>query len=350
MTNARNQPDAATLCEMLQAARARTLAYAAHLRRDQWLGPYLKIVNPPLWELGHLGWFQEYWCLRYRPDGSLAAPMLQGVDALYNSALVPHAERWRLSLPDVAQMQQYLRDVLDAVVARLAYEGATEHLRYFVQLAVFHEEMHNEAFDYTLQTLGYSAKKTEQKQMLTISSCAGDSAISGGRFRLGAQTDDGFVFDNEKLAHEVTVLPYRMSRTAVSNAEFARFADEAGYTRRELWSEDGWRWCAEANATAPLYWMKQGADWRVRRYDQHVPLEDCAAVIHVNWYEAEAYCKWAQRRLPSEAEWEFAAATAPDDLLRKRRYPWGDTLPHESHANLHGMAEQAVDVAAFPEG
>jgi iron(II)-dependent oxidoreductase len=167
---------------------------------------------------------------------------------------------------------------------------------------------------------------------------------------LGAQAGDGFVFDNEKWAHEVQVQPFQMARTAVSNAEFAAFVDDAGYARRECWSDAGWRWRAEANANSPVYWKKQGADWQVRRFDQWLPLQPNAAVIHVNWYEAEAYCRWAQRRLPTEAEWEFAAATAPGNLAHKRRYPWGDAVPTAGHANLFGVAGNTVDVNAFGEG
>ena len=344
------QPDATTLREMLYAARARTLAYAARLQPDQWLGPYLSIVNPPLWEIGHLGWFQEHWCLRYGTDGSLAPTLMQGADEIYNSAVVPHAERWRLALPTVDQTLKYLRLVFDAVLARLEHEGATEHLRYYAQLAAFHEEMHNEAFDYTCQTLGYAAEKAQRKQIVISTVCTGDVPVAGGRFLLGAGVGDGFVFDNEKWAHDVEVQPFRMARTAVSNGEFAAFVDDAGYARRELWSEDGWRWRVRFNATMPLYWEKRGANWQVRHFDQTVPIEPDAAIIHVNWYEAEAYCKWAQRRLPGEAEWEFAAATAPGNLTHKRRYPWGDAPPTATHANLYGVASRTVDVSACPDG
>src|SRR5688572_8257726 len=151
------QPDAAALREMLHAARERTLAHANALEPAQWLGPYLQIVNPPLWEIGHVGWFQEHWCLRYRADGTLAPSMLVDADLRYNSATVPHATRWHLALPTVDQTLNYLHGVLEAVLARLDREGPTEHLRYFTQLSVFHEEMHNEAFHYTRQTLGYAA-------------------------------------------------------------------------------------------------------------------------------------------------------------------------------------------------
>src|SRR6188768_655679 len=125
MRTAQIHPDAATLCEMLHAARARTLAFAQDLQEDQWLGPYLKIVNPPLWEIGHLAWFQEHWCLRYQTDRTPAQSLLNGADGLYNSAVVAHHTRWQLALPSVDQTLAYLHNVFDAVLARIAREGAT---------------------------------------------------------------------------------------------------------------------------------------------------------------------------------------------------------------------------------
>ena len=342
--------DGSALRAMLHGARERTLAYARALQPLQWLGPYLSIVNPPLWEIGHVGWFQEHWCLRYRAQGPLAPAMLPDADARYNSAIVPHAERWRLALPAPDQTLAYLGEVLDAVIARLAREGPTEHLRYFVQLAVFHEEMHNEAFHYTRQTLGYPQVSPVLDHRYAGVPCSGDSDIAGGAFMLGASEDTAFVFDNEKWAHEVTVPPFRMARTAVSNAEYAAFVDDGGYARRELWHDDGWAWRERAKASSPLYWVKTGRGWHARHGERTVPLAPNAAVLHVNWHEAQAYCAWAGRRLPSEAEWEFAAATSPGGLAHKRRYPWGDTPPTAARANLFGGAGGPIDVAALPDG
>jgi iron(II)-dependent oxidoreductase len=350
MTTAQDQPDAAALRNMLSAARTRTLAYAAALKSDQWLGPKLSIVNPPLWEIGHLGWFQEHWCLRHGADGSLAPSVMHHADALYNSAIVPHDARWILALPPVDQTLAYVSGVFDAVIARIEREGATEHLRYFAQLAVFHEEMHNEAFHYTRQTLGYGNNEIIDKRIAVPEPCSADVRISGGGFMLGARYGESFVFDNEKWAHEVQVQPFCMARTAVTNAGFSAFVDDGGYQRRECWSDAGWHWRTQTSATMPVYWMKQGTDWQVRCFDQTLPLAPNAAVSHVNWYEAEAYCKWAQRRLPTEAEWEFAAATTPGDLIRKRRYPWGDTPPASAHANLYAAASRVIDVCALPDG
>jgi iron(II)-dependent oxidoreductase len=140
----------------------------------------------------------------------------------------------------------------------------------------------------------------------------------------------------------------------VTQAEFAAFVDDGGYRQEELWSEDGWQWRQSINAEHPLHWQREASGrWLRRHFNQWVPLEPHRAVIHVNWYEADAYCRWAGRRLPTEAEWEVTAATEPDGhglSRRKRRFPWGDEPPTPEHANLnwHGMG--CVDVGAFPAG
>src|SRR5215813_7338775 len=123
---------------MLLDARRRTLALAQDLTGEQLLGPRLSIVNPPLWEIGHLGWFQEYWCLRYRKDAGPGPSQLAGADALYDSAAVPHGTRWDLPLPDIDATLAFLADVLDRTLERMERADPPEHLQYFAQLATFH--------------------------------------------------------------------------------------------------------------------------------------------------------------------------------------------------------------------
>jgi iron(II)-dependent oxidoreductase len=345
--------DPQALKAMLLEARARTLALAEGLRDDHWLGPKLAIVNPPQWEFGHVGWFQEHWCLRYAGEGEPVAPsLIEGADDLYNSATVPHDARWDLPLPQVRSTFSYLDAVLQRVLARLDREGATAHLRYFVQLSVFHEEMHAEAFTYSRQTLGYAPPDVpaEDRADARAGAWPGDVQLPGGRFLLGALPETGFVFDNEKWGHVVEIRPFRMARAPVTNAEFAAFVDDAGYQRREWWSEEGWRWRERTQARHPVYWRGGRSDWRARRYDRIEPLAPHAPVMHVNWFEAEAWCRWAGRRLPTEAEWEYAAAGAPGEVGRKRRYPWGDDAPTRERANLFGGAGRCVDVAAHAAG
>ncbi|HSQ03426.1 MAG TPA: SUMF1/EgtB/PvdO family nonheme iron enzyme, partial [Burkholderiales bacterium] len=335
----------------LRAARARTLAYAEDVAGERLLGPQLKIVNPPLWEIGHVGWFQEYWCLRHQPGGMTSPSILPNADALYNSATVPHATRWGLPLPALDATLDYLSRVLHGVLERLAREGPTEHLQYFVQLAALHEEMHGEAFTYTRQTLGYAPPRDARvaAQSAERGPWPGDAQVAGGSFELGAKQGEGFVFDNEKWAHARMLEPFAIARAPVTNAQFAEFVEDGGYERAAWWSEPGWNWRTTQQAQAPVYWRKDVGGWSERRYDAEGPLRPHVPVMHVNWYEAEAYCRWAGRRLPTEVEWEFAAA-AESGRDAKRRYPWSEDGIEPHHANLFGTHNELVDVAAFSAG
>jgi len=325
------------LAVALRDARERTLDLVVDLDDSQWMGPRLSIVNPILWEVGHIAWFQELWTLRHSRG---RAPAIGEGDALYDSAKVAHDTRWDLPLLPRSRVLRYLAETLERSLEALG--SPPDGAAYFHRLALFHEDMHGEAFAYTRQTLAYPEPPLRgRKPRAGAGSLPGDVTVPGARLMLGATRDEPFVFDNEKWAHPVEVPSFRMARAPVTNAAYAAFVENGGYRDRRLWSGEGWRWREESRALRPVYWDEDG---QARRYDARRPLAPHEPVIHVCWYEAEAFCNWAGRRLPTEAEWELAAGTP-----EKRRFPWGEGL-EERHANLDGRAGGPVDVAAHPEG
>jgi len=333
---------AESLSQQLRDARRRTRLLTRDLEGPQLFGPKLSIVNPVLWELGHVAWFQERWCLRLRSDETLSASVLDSADTLYDSATVAHDTRWDLPLPRLSATLEYQDRVLERVLARLEGEPDNEWFLYFVQLVLFHEDMHAEAFHYTRQTLGYADPL--ERDNAGEGALDGDVEMPGGEFLLGAARNSGFHFDNEKWAHRVELKPFRIARVPVTNAKFLEFVRDGGYRRRDLWSPEGWDWKGEARA--PCYWVERDGEWRERRFDEEVRLDGDLPVIHVNWHEANAHCRYAGRRLPSEAEWEMAASFSRES--GKRRYPWGDTADDGVRANLNGSGR--APVGAFAAG
>lgn len=341
------------LAEQMRDARRRTLTLIAGLDGHQLMGPRLPTVNPLRWEVAHAAFFYEYWVLRQHYGEKPGRP---DVDALYDSITIAHDDRWDLPLPDMADTLAYMAGVLERVEGHLA-AGPDPRRDYLARYAVFHEDMHTEAFTYTRQTLEYPppAIAAAADPDWRAGPLAGDAAIPGGEFHLGARPEDGFCFDNEKWAHPRKVAPFRIARAAVSNGEYAAFVDAGGYESADYWDDDGWAWRSAAGLHHPRYWRRGLAGWEQRHFQAWRPLAPDAAVIHVSWYEARAYCRWAGRRLPTELEWEVAAAARPSadgttlDPV-KRRYPWGDAPPDAARANLDGHALGTIDVGALAAG
>ncbi len=329
-----------SLSQQLRDARRRTRLLTRDLEGPQLFGPKLAIVNPVLWELGHVAWFQEHWCLRLRADESLSESILDGADALYDSAKVAHDTRWDLPLPDLPATLEFQDRVLERVLERLEREPDNEWFLYFVQLALFHEDMHAEAFHYTRQTLGYADPL--DRDDAGEGAVEGDVELPGGEFLIGAARNSGFHFDNEKWAHRVKLGPFHIARAPVTNVQFLEFVRDGGYSRRDLWSPEAWNW--KGQAQTPRYWVEKGGLWLERRFSEWAPLQGDLPVMHVNWHEANAYCRYAGRRLPSEGEWEVAASFCGDG---RRRYPWGETAD-AARANLNGSGR--VPVGEFAAG
>lgn len=289
-----NVPDS---IEALDIALCRARDYTQAIYRDLppslWQAtnvPVKEIVNPPIWEFGHIAWFAEYFALRIGRQ-PLPPSLLPGADTLYDSSHVPHAARWHLPLPALAVTQAYMADSLAAV--RAALLASEQDDRYRFQLVLVHEYMHAEALLMTLRTLGLALPTDLANTAPILGFQAGDISLPGGEITLGTASGRSFQFDNEKPGQRVVVEPFSIAASPVSTSEWAAFCQSTEYANPRHWSDEGWA-------------------WRASHERESVPAHRSQFAMHVNLYEAEAYCRAANRRLPTEAEWEFAAIYSPE--------------------------------------
>jgi len=287
--------------------------------------PQLRIVNPPLWEIGHIAWFAEWFILREakssHPADGVGNCLLSKGDDWFDSALVPHRARWTLDLPSPGALKTYCHEVLDRVLDKLSREPNTDEALYPYRLALAHEDMHGEALLYTLQTLGLAApaRTGGEAQALYAPSEIG---FPGGTLHLGSDEGGGFTFDNERRAHAFHVAPFRIDSSLISNAQYADFVTDGGYDNRQFWSKAGAEWLMRQERSAPRYWQRDGNQWRTMRFGQLTTLAGAEPVRHVNLYEAQAYCAWANRRLATEAEWEYAALSGHPAFRWGQLWEW----------------------------
>ncbi len=301
--------------------------------------PLMAEINPPLWELGHIGWFQEWWIGRNiqratgarlpsptSPHARLAS-IEPNADAWWDSSHVPHDTRWALPLPGADNIRAYLLDTLETTLELLEKAGDDDDALYFYRLCLFHEDMHAEAFAYTAQTLGLPLEPALQA-VFTPPAMAGREPVlvPATVWQLGSEAGKGFVFDNEKNQHPVQVPEFEIDAQPVTWAQFVEFVDDGGYDSPEWWHPEGWQWLqklAEGEGRrGPRYVDQIGvASGAVMQTRFGVPrrMSGNQSALHMTWWEADAWCRWAGRRLPSEVEWEVAAHTAA-----RRGFRWGD--------------------------
>ena len=319
----------------LRHARARTWACVDDLTEAQWLPPHQAGINPIAWELAHLAWFAEYWTLR-SPHGvdakgfasSPLAPRFAGPDEYFDSARLAHADRWSIRLPSPGELKDLLAAQLEASLKALtalattpAKASSLDGDLYFHRLALFHEDMHCEALCWLRSTLAYPAPPAVKLAPLPGLGDLGGLEVAGGDVHIGQMPNaPGFTFDNEREGKKVQLVAFEIDAAPVSALAFSRFVDAGGYDNPAYWPAEAGQWRRKAMRSHPQQWRKGLAGaWQVRWFDQWLALEGGLPAIHLNAYEAEAYCLWAKRRLPSAAEWEHAALAAPG-------FHWGHSV------------------------
>ena len=354
----------ATLAQALQHSRADSLAvfdcFEAALGSPQLALPYAPELNPPLWELGHLSWFQRWWVGRnsqwrqgWRADPSAfrTAARPAGADALFDSSRVEHSSRWQLPLPGAQAQREESHLALQETLQVLASAKGSDAELYFFRLLLAHEDMHFEAGLYMMQSLALPLNDTLRARFELATSAARAARATGaepaplhfdaGEFQLG-HDGPGFVFDNESASHVVALPATAIDGQVLRWADYLPFVEQGGYAQTRGWSEPAlaWlqtlpppasdlrvtqttppahkRWPDDRPRCLPRYLRRQDGEWQQQRWGQWLPLDLRAPACHLSCHEAEAWCRWAGRRLPTEAEWERAAMLAP------QAFRWGE--------------------------
>lgn len=333
----------------------RTRALLSDLTDEQLAVPYEEGINPPVWELGHAAFFTEYFLLRVLGD---ATPRMPGYDDIWDSFQIPHHRRWQKGVvPDKEATLAYYDSIMAEVRRRLEAGAPDAREHYLCRYALYHQHMHIESMVWCRQTLGYPPPPSAalEAPRARTAPAASDVVVPAGRYPIGMPAEGdlattGFSFDNERPGFRADVDAFRIAARLVTNAEFLEFVEAGGYANPDLWSYTGRCWLEEEKAKHPLYWRSDGGGaWQKRTFDRWHELSLDAPVLHVCFWEAEAYCNWAGRRLPTEFEWE-AAACGPEG----RRFPWGDAMDPTrvdmDATRLGTGAADALPASASPEG
>jgi iron(II)-dependent oxidoreductase len=335
----------------LEEARARTLLLVAPLSDEELHTQHDPLMSPIIWDLGHIAHFEELWLTR-NLDGPIEFVEMPG---LYNPFEHPRNTRGALPLPALDRCREVMNEIRARVLARLrSADFDADHPLlaggYVYRMVLQHEYQHNETILQTLQLKRGTPYSPPARVELPVVGeglpTAGMVRFPGGRVKIG--TDDRTeAYDNERPRHLVDLRAFEIDVHPVTNGQYLEFIEAGGYARTELWTEEGRRWLEESRAEAPKYWFRSADGWMTRVMDRAGPVQPDHPVCHVCYHEAEAFARWAGKRLPTEPEWEAAASWDPE-TGRKLRYPWGDEPPSRELANLDQLGFGTAAVAAYP--
>jgi gamma-glutamyl hercynylcysteine S-oxide synthase len=333
--------------EALEESRERTLALVASVSDDDLERVHSPLLSPLVWDLGHIAAFEDLWLVHRFGQRPL---LREGLADIYDAFETPRSDRGDLPFLRPAEAREYLAEVRSRTIEVIAERGIGDGVIH--ELIVRHEQQHNETMLQALQLAhldGYALQGVAAPPDCPVSRHTGLELIEvpGGECTIGAASD-GFAYDNERPCHRTDVRGYLIGQTPITNATYLTFVEGGGYERREWWSDEGWSWKEDYDITRPGGWTADhSAEWRLSRL---VPLGPDRPVVHLSWFEADAFARAHDLRLPTEIEWE-KAATWDQDRGEARPQPWGEGPPVPGvHGNVDQRGGGTAAVGGYPAG
>ncbi|SDR23979.1 ergothioneine biosynthesis protein EgtB [Thermostaphylospora chromogena] len=337
------------IAAQLTAVRERSLTYTA-ADDDVLTAQHSRLMSPLVWDLAHVGNYEELWVLR--AAGGIT-PLRPEIDDIYDAFKHPRKDRPSLPLLSPGEARRYISgvrgrvfDVLDSV--DLSSPDPLTRSGFVFGLVIQHEHQHDETMLATWQLAGRAGVIRDGELPQGSPDGPEEVYVPEGPFTMGTSTLP-WAYDNERPAHRVHLPAYWIDRLPVGNRAYLAFMEAGGYDDPRWWTPQGWEWRQRSGARSPLFWFKDGGTWWRTRFGVTEPVPMDEPVQHVCWYEADAYARWAGKRLPTEAEWEKACGWDPA-AERARRYPWGDDDPTPARANLGHRAARPAPLGAYPAG
>ncbi|MFE0178367.1 ergothioneine biosynthesis protein EgtB [Streptomyces sp. NPDC059002] len=335
----------------LLTARDRTILLTTSVDDSELTAQHSPLMSPLVWDLAHIGNQEEQWLLRAVAGRDAMRPE---IDPLYDAFEHPRSERPSLPLLAPSEARGYAAEVrgraLDVLEKTPLHGSPLTDAGFAFGMIAQHEQQHDETMLITHQLRSGPTALTAPDPAPPGAPFTGPAEVlvPGGPFTMGTSTEP-WALDNERPAHHRLVPPFFIDTTPVTNAAYQRFIEDGGYEETRWWAPAGWAMVRRNGLAAPLFWHREGGQWLRRHFGtvEQVPPDE--PVLHVSWYEADAYARWAGRRLPSEEEWEKAARHDPV-ADRSMRYPWGDADPTPERANLGQRHLRPAPAGSYPAG